>query len=152
MTISAAAILSAAQDHARASGLFASVQGHEPKNAPPEGLSAALWVDYIGPDPRLSGLAVTSGVLRLKIRIATHMLSDPQDEIDLAMIGAVDYLLSAYSGDFTLNGLVNHVDLLGRTGIPLSAEAGYLSQDGRLYRVMVITLPLVVDDIWSQAP
>jgi hypothetical protein len=44
------------------------------------------------------------------------------------------------------------VDLLGQFGTPLSAQAGYVNQDGRLFRIMTITLPLVVNDVWGQAP
>jgi hypothetical protein len=43
------------------------------------------------------------------------------------------------------------VDLLGSAGAPLSAQAGYLNQDGRLFRVMTLTLPIIVNDVWDQA-
>jgi hypothetical protein len=146
------AILNAAQSHALASGLFEAVNGHEPKSAPQNGLTAALWADAIGPDPTASGLAATSGLVVLKVRLYTSMLSEPQDAIDPAMLGAVDVLMTAYSGDFELGGLVRNVDLLGATGTSLSARAGYLNQDGKLFRVMDITLPLIVNDLWGQAP
>jgi len=34
--------------------------------------------------------------------------------------------------------------------VPLSALAGYLNQDGKLYRVMTVTLPIIINDIWAQ--
>jgi hypothetical protein len=34
----------------------------------------------------------------------------------------------------------------------LSAQAGYINQDGKLMRVMTIMLPLVVNDAWVQVP
>ena len=43
------------------------------------------------------------------------------------------------------------VDLLGMAGSPLGAQAGYINQDGALYRVMTITLPLLITDAWTQA-
>jgi len=36
--------------------------------------------------------------------------------------------------------------------VALMAKAGYLSQDGRIYRVMVITIPIIVNDVFTQAP
>lgn len=150
MTLGTAAILGAVKDHATRSGLFEVVLGHEPKSAPRGGLAAGVWVDRI--EPTNSGLDATSGRLTVKVRVYRNMLADPQDDIDVRLLDAVDVLMGAYSGDFTLGGLVKSVDLLGLDGDPLSADAGYLEQDGTLYRVMVITLPMHVNDLWTQAP
>lgn len=150
MTIGLQAILDAVQSHAAKSGQFDRVAGHEPKNAPGNGLSTAVWVDRLAPLPTGSGLASTSGLLTLNVRVYTNMLSDPPDAIDPNLTAAVDALMTAYSGDFDLGGNVRHVDLLGAYSPGLSAQAGYLEQDGRLYRVMTITVPLVLNDIWTQ--
>lgn len=147
-----AGIMAATGSHIAASGYFDRVAGHEPKNAPGRGLSAAVWVDRIEPVPAGSGLSRTCALLMLNIRVYTNMLADPPDAIDPSLVAAVDGLMTAYSGDFTLGGLVRNVDLLGATGTALSAQAGYLEQDGKLFRVMTITLPLVVDDAWEQVP
>jgi hypothetical protein len=58
--------------------------------------------------------------------------------------------MAAYSGDFELGGNVRNVDLLGQASEGLTAQAGYLEQDGKLYRVMTINLPLIVNDVWNQ--
>lgn len=153
MALDISGILGAAQDHALASGHFATVNGHEPKNAPTGGgITAAVWVQHIGPVPAGSGLRQTSGRVELRVRVYTSMLSDPQDAIDPDVMAAVDALMSAYSGDFTLGGLIRNVDLLGAHGTGLSAQAGYLNQDGRLFRVLDITLPCIVNDLWEQTP
>jgi hypothetical protein len=34
----------------------------------------------------------------------------------------------------------------------MTARAGYINQDNKMYRVMTITLPLVVNDTWLQSP
>ncbi len=68
------------------------------------------------------------------------------------MVAAVDELLTQYSGDFTLGGQVRDVDLLGAHSPGLMAEAGYINQDGKLMRIMTITLPIVVNDLWVQSP
>lgn len=144
-------ILSALVSHACTLGYFDQVNQHEPKNKNPSlaGMTAAVWVQKIGP-VRSSGLASTSGRIEFTVRVYTSMLAEPQDSIDPDVMAAVDALLAAYSGNFTLGDLVREVDLLGEAGPPLSAQAGYLNQAGKLYRVMDITLPLIVNDIWVQ--
>lgn len=146
------AILDEVVSHAMALGLFERVNTHEPKNAPGHGLSAAIWVDSIGPVPLGSGLSSTTGRVAFQVRLFSNMLQEPQDAIDPEMVKAVDALLGAYSGDFDLGGSVRNVDLLGQAGAPMSAQAGYINQDGKLYRVMTIVLPVIVSDLWEQAP
>lgn len=144
-------ILDRIVSHAMASGQFERVNQHEPKSAPGNGLHCAVWAQRIGPDRRGSGLASTSAHLIFNIRIYMSMVSEPQDAIDPAVMAAVDALMAAYAGDFTLGGLVRNVDIRGIDGIPMTAEAGYLNQDNKIYRVMTITLPVLVNDAWAEA-
>ena len=150
MSLAASSILDGVLSHALASGLFARVNGHEPKSAPGSGLTAAVWVQTIKPYPGGSGLAATSGVVTLTVRLYSPMLAEPADAIDPEIMDAVDVLFTAYSGDFDLGGTVRNVDLEGATGPGLSAQAGYLNQDGKLMRIMDITLPVIVSDLWTQ--
>jgi hypothetical protein len=83
-------------------------------------------------------------------RIYTSMLTEPQDAIDPIVLSAVDLLIGEYSGDFDLGGTVRNVDLLGQFGSPLSARAGYLNQDQKLFRVMTLTIPLAINDLWAE--
>jgi len=152
MSLAFAAIVDKVASHAAAQGVFVRVNQHEPKSAPDSGITAAVWADTIGPVPSGSGLQMTSGLLVLKVRVYTPMLAEPQDQIDPNVIEAVDLLLTAYSGDFTLGDEIRNVDLLGQAGTPLSARAGYLNQDSKLLRIMDITLPLIVNDLWTQSP
>lgn len=151
MSLNVSGILDALVSHAAASGLFGAVNTHEPKSKPGSGLTAAVWCQSIGPLPKASGLASTTTRVEFTLRVYAPMLSEPQDAIDPAVLAAVDVLLSMYTGDFTLGGLVRDVDVLGEFGTPLSAKAGYLHQDGTLFRVMDITVPCVVNDLWSQS-
>lgn len=151
MALDIITILDTVQDHALASGYFDAVNGHEPKSAPGNGLSAAVWVEQIGPARGGSGLGETSVRLALNVRLYTPMVHEPEDAIDPNLMTALDALMAAYSGDFTLGGVVREVDLLGIYGDPLSARAGYLTTAGAEYRVMTITLPLIVNDLWEQA-
>jgi hypothetical protein len=151
VTLALADIIDAACSHAQTAGWFDTVNGHEPKRAPGLGVSASVWAQSLRPVSARSGLNATSALVVLNVRCMTPMLAEPQDDVDPNLFGAVDALMRAYTGDFDLGGLVSNVDLLGSYGPGLTAEAGYLNQDQVLYRVVTITLPLVVNDLWSQA-
>lgn len=150
MTLMVDDILSAVASHALAAGYFERVNTHEPKAAPGNGLTVAIWVQRVGPAVGASGLSSTTARIVFNIRIFQNMLSEPQDMIDPNLMKALDWLMAAYSGNFTLGGTVRDVDLLGAHGDPLGAEAGYVKQDTKLFRVVTITLPLIVNDLWAQ--
>jgi hypothetical protein len=152
MALSVASITASVQSHAQRLGLFEQVTLHEPKAKPQAGLTCAIWADQILPAASSSGLDATTALVVMSVRLYTPMLQEPYDAIDSAMLAAVDALMAAYSDAFTLEGQLRQVDLLGQFGTPLSAQAGYVNQDGRLFRIMTITLPLVVNDLWVQAP
>lgn len=145
-------IFNALVSHGMASGLFERVNQHEPKNAPGNGLTMAVWLDRIDPAIGTSGLNSTTGLLLFSVRVYSNMVAEPQDDIDPALLNAVDALFSAYSGDFELGGTIRNVDLLGQFSSPLRAEFGYVTIDNRMYRVGTIAVPLVVNDLWSQSP
>ena len=144
-------LIGKAVDHALTLGIFERVNGYEPKSPPGGGLTAAIWAQLVEPI-QASGLNSTSVRVELNVRLYANMLSEPQDAIDPAMLNAVDILCAAYSADFTLGDAIRNVDLLGSYGRPLSAQAGYISLADRLNRVMTITLPLIVNDLWTQSP
>lgn len=137
--------------HAAALGFFDRVNMHEPKNAPGNGVTYAIWCQGLTPLPLASGLASTTVRVEFNGRVYTSMLTQPQDIIDINVIKATDALMASYSGDFTLGGQVRDIDLLGEQGAPLSAAAGYLNVDSKMYRVMTLTIPMIVNDLWTQA-
>jgi hypothetical protein len=49
-----------------------------------------------------------------------------------------------------LQGSVLAVDLLGLAGAPLSSHAGYTKMDGKLFRIIDIICPIIVDDAWTE--
>jgi hypothetical protein len=150
-TLEIRSVFDAVSTHISRTGWFDRVCGHEPKNAPGTGMTAALWLARIAPDRERSGLAATSGRITLTVRLYSPMLAEPQDDIDLDLALATHAVMEAISGDLTLGGLVREVDLLGMAASDqLAGEAGYLNQDGKLYRVMVITVPCLVNDLWNQ--
>ena len=152
MALDSAAIIDAVASHAAATGLFDRVNQHEPTNSPLSGLTAAVWVDKLGPARLGSGLAATSALLVLQVRIYSSVVQEPADAIDPNMLAAVDALMAAYTADFTLDGLVKQVDVLGSEGTGLEAQAGYLELTDAVYRVMTITVPIICNDTWEQQP
>jgi hypothetical protein len=149
MTLNITGILDAVVSHAMASGHFEQVNGHEPQNAPSHGLTAAVWADTVQP-VRSSGLDSTTVLLTFNVRIYTSTQSEPADAIDPNLLAAVDDLCAAYIGDFTLGGLIRSVDVFGTHSQPLLVRAGYVQQSGAIFRVMTITLPVIVNDLWEQ--
>lgn len=135
---------------ALALNIFETVNAHEPKSAPGNGLRAAVWVQDIRGIGAASGAAATSGVVTLNIRLYKGFLALPTDEIDPDLLTACTTLLGAYTGDFDLGGTVRCIDLLGMYGTALGAVAGYLTQDGKIFRIYTITFPVVINDLWLQ--
>jgi hypothetical protein len=135
-------------------GRFESVNKNEPKSAPSSGITCAVWVDSIKPIRR-SGLAATSGALNLRIRLYLPFLQQPYDMIDPSVVVAVSELLGAFTGDYDFSpnsDSVRGVDILGGEGSGelLDARAGYLEMDKKVYRIMTIRLPIIINDMWTQ--
>jgi hypothetical protein len=127
------------------------VARHEPKAAPGAGVTVANWFQAVTPVAFASGLAATSGRIELTTRFYTSMLAEPSDAIDPNIYSAIDFLMGVYSADFTLGGLVRNIDLLGAHGEPLQARAGYVNQDRKLFRVVDLVTPLIVNDMFPQS-
>ena len=132
------------------SGYFSRVNEHESKKAPGQDLTADVWVQHIGPSAKYSGLSITSALLVFYIRIYVNMLQEPQDYIDRSVTKSVANLMRRYNADFTFEGAITHVDILGENGLPLSAEAGYVNIDNKMFRAMTLTVPCIVADVWPQ--
>lgn len=152
-------IFAAVESHALSSGYFERVNMHEPKNAPGKGLTASVWVDAIRPI-RTSGLTATSAVLLVNIRCQVSMTRQPQDSIDQDLLTAVSDLMGRFCSNFKLDADLlaseeddtRNVDVLGSESSGLNARAGYLDQDNTKYRVMVISLPIIANDVWALSP
>lgn len=139
--------------HAMATGLFGNVLDHEPVSAPGNGLTYAVWVSDIMPIPAASGLDSLSARLELTGRILLPADTEPQGDVDTSVTGAVSALFAAYAGDFDFGGSVRNVDLLGMHGAGLRARLGFTSfAGGTTYRVATLTVPLIINDLWTEAP
>lgn len=131
-------------------GIFEDVTQHEPKSPPVNGITAAVWVQSIAPVGRASGLSATSGIVLLYVRVYTNFLQMPLDGIDPDILTATTTVMSAFSGGFSLGGSVRAIDLLGMYGQGMSAQAGYADLNKTMYRIMTVTLPVIINDLWTQ--
>ncbi|MEY9876645.1 hypothetical protein ABH931_006155 [Streptacidiphilus sp. MAP12-33] len=152
MSLSIDSITSALSDAALVLGAFDAVNSHEAKNPPGTGTTCEIVFSGFELLANRSGLDVVSFKLTYKVRIRTTWAQQPTDGIDPALLKACDALLASYIGGFTLEGNSNAIDLLGMAGgTPISAQSGYIDQGGVMYRIVEITLPLIVDDLWTEA-
>lgn len=131
-------------------GIFDSVLGFEPKSAPVGNLICAVWFMDINPFPGRSGANITSAVAVWNARIYIPMLSEPQDEVEKNLLNAISLLMGALAGDFTLDSSVAGVDLQAMSGKGMGSKTGYVGMDGVLFRIADVTIPLIIDDCWSQ--
>lgn len=152
MSIGIAAIVDAVASHARATGFFPTVMTHEPKAAP-TGPTVAVFVARVVPYRERSGLASVSVVVTLTVRLYANFLQEPQDNIDRDMVLGLDALMTAYAGDIDLGDTSREIDLLGMStgGNGVATEAGYINHDNKLFRVLDISLPVIVNDVWTEA-
>jgi hypothetical protein len=151
MALDITSILNAVISHAMATGRFLAVNGHQSKQSPSNGITASVWVEKVTP-VTTSGLNSVSTRIELTVRMYSSTTSEPYDDIDPNLTACLDDLLSAYCGDFELGGLIRHVDIFGAHGNPLESRAGYMNLDGKEFRVFSVRLPLIVNDLWTEAP
>jgi hypothetical protein len=144
-------LIDALTSHASAAGVFDSVNSHEPKSVPGFGITYSIWVESIEPADS-SGLASTSLVVTFNGRIYMPFKQQPEDSIDPNMVNALDLLLTAYAGDFTLGDRIRNVDVRGQEGQKLSSKSGYIEIDRGMFRVFDILIPCIVNDAWTEAP
>lgn len=138
--------------HAQATGLFEQVGSSQPVSIPETGITCAIWFKNADPVKELSGLGTTTVDVVFNVRLYSSLMQQPYDGIDPAIMDATSTLCANYSGSFTLGGDVMNVDLLGAWGPPMAADAKYMTQDNVTYRVVTITLPLIMADFWNQVP
>lgn len=151
MALNISGLLDAVVTHASEIGLFDTVGRHETKRAPGQGITASVWVNSVSPI-QSSGLATTTARVEFMVRIYFSTTRQPYDDNDMLLTQALDALYAAYIDNFTLGGLVRHVDVFGAYGQGLSARAGFVNQDGHEFRVFSVVLPVVVDDLYPQVP
>ncbi len=132
-------------------GRFDQVAGHEPKSAPGTGVIAALWLNQMQPI-QSSGLNVVSVLVEFTFRLHIGMLREPIDSIDPDLLQATTDTYTALIGAYTQGGTLRAIDVFGADSEGLRAQAGYLQLDQKVYRVMDIFVPCVINDTFPEVP
>jgi hypothetical protein len=145
-------LVDAVASYAGQTGEFERVATHEPKSRPGNGLTCSMWYEEIAPLAAASGLSSVTGLITITLRPQMPFLAQPADQTDPLIMRAVAALITQFAGGFTMTGVVRNVDLLGNHSQGLRAKTGYVNQDGTVYRVTDVSLPLVVNDLFQEAP
>lgn len=140
------ATLDSIESKVASSGHVREVTVGEPK-APPsaEGITAAIYMA----SAEVSQVSLNSTIERhiITIRLYNLGLHEPTMDRDSALDAAMADLLEDILGDFDLGATIRNVDVGGELGVPLSNDWGYVEIGGPpSYRVIELTLPLIVDD------
>lgn len=141
-------LLSKLVSHALSTGHFDSVNTHEPDNAPGNGITANVVLDTITPVP--GGMATTSCRVAFFMTMMYPAEAQPRDDTEPYLIKALDAVMGRLTGDLRLDNTVRMIDLLGAHGDGLEALAGYTKIQEQVYRIMELTIPVIVNDVWVQ--
>lgn len=145
-------LVDTAASYALTTGEFDTVNMHEPRSVPGNGVACSIWASLIAPVSS-SGLNSVSMLVELTMRVQMQsQTTAPLDEIDPAMMRAVAVLMATFAGGFTMGGTVREVDLIGQHSQGLRAKPGYINPNGVLCRVFDVSVPFVINDVLSEAP
>ena len=133
--------------HIAASGHVSSSSLGEPVG-PPGGdkLHGAVYMRSTG----VSSLYVDGGTRENHVavmRLYRPVLRQPQAESELELALAASELLEDLVEDYTLGSNIREIDIAGgQGGGSLTTDWGHVEIGGVMYRVVDITVPIVVDD------
>ena len=141
----AQALFDALQSACQGTALFQAVDTHEPVSPPGARLYCSIVLDGLKA-VLTSGLNQTSGQAAFLITIWSKAQQRPLDKIDPELLAAAATVMGVLSGEFTLAGTVRNIDLFAMSAEPLWADF-----DGEQFRIMRITVPVVINDMFSQS-
>jgi len=123
-------------------GEYTNVQIGEPKSPPVGDLSAAVFVASAS----VVGLTLqtTIEIHEITVRLYRNMLEEPEEDNEIRISQAVTGIVSDLLGDYDLGASIRNI-AVGEYGQSLSATYGYLDLGGTMYRMVDITVPLLVD-------
>lgn len=143
-------VIDAIQSKVMALGVFDKINAHDPVSPPGDGITAAIWVQKIRPVGAASGLDAVSLLFVVNVRVYMLAQAEPIDMVDPLMTSAVDQAMATLADGFTLGGIVRNIDLFGQYGADFDAQYGYVSMSGAVYRAATITIPTVINDVWTE--
>lgn len=160
MTLDLKTLNQAILTHAGVSGQVDYVFGAPAEKTVGNGVSFELYLSTIQPYAAGSGLASVAVVVVQNVVLAMnddpgHVDDIAREDIDPRMAEAADAMCRIYANHFTLGGLIRNVDIFGAAGQgSLGARAGWAYKggpEGPRRRIMAITLPMIINDLWDEA-
>ena len=139
------------EDWLKKSGYFPKAAIGEPKQPPQEETSAAVFMNRVS-TIRVFANGGLSEVHLVTVRVYRNMLAEPQQDIELDLARLISSDSSDLVGDFTMGGAVMALDVAGMHGTPYGATWGYLDVGGKMYRIVDILAPFIVNDSATAAP
>lgn len=139
------------QTDLRNTGLFTAVLIGEPFSPPesptPYAVTAALfWEAW---NPTQVTLSTTIDVWTLTVRIYARPGMNPADAeaVEKALAKSYSTVAATLAGNFTLGGTVRAIDWVGEeAGHHVGAKWGHLVISGTIFKVVDLSVPLIVDD------
>jgi hypothetical protein len=141
----AKALFTAIQSYAEQLGVFQATETHDPWNTPGSRLFCSITLGPVRPVTS-SGLAAVSLQVTLLVRVWSSALQKPLGNIDPEVLAAACSLMGAFAGGFTLGGTVRDVDLFA-----MSAQPAYVDFEGKPFRTIEISVPLIINDAFAEA-
>ena len=117
----------------------------EPKAPPTSAYASVILGPITLTEPTAGG--ATSGRIDLIVRIYRDAINEPLEDTEFLMATTVLELFEDFCGDFDF-GDANVRNLLP---LDMAATPGYQTIGNTLYRVMDITVPLMVNDMTTMA-
>lgn len=137
------ATLDQMHSHLKGLGYLGHVQIGEPMAPPEAETTAAIFA---------SGVRVAETTLNsiielhtITIRIYKDMLVHPPEELEKGLSIVTSHLMKELGSDLDLGGNIRSVDVAGIYGSVLEAQWGSIQIQNKMYKVVDITVPLIVD-------
>lgn len=143
-------VLDALTDHAERLGVFDIVMEGDPVGLPGDQMVLSWNADSGRPERTMSGLAATSILLTVIGRTFISNKVSPMAGLERKLLVVVDTVMESFHAQIQLGETDMHVDVLGQSGVDLRWQAGFVPVDDELYRVVDITIPVIITDMYAQ--
>ena len=139
--------LEAIQSHVNSSGYVSECIIGEYTSAPmPSGLGIAASVIPMREETVMAFGATTRELHTVLLRLYRDWLSEPASSRDLPLEEAKGVILANLKGDLDLEGAAMSLDIAGMHSGGYSADWGRVEIGSTIFRVIDMTLPVIVDD------
>jgi hypothetical protein len=130
---------------------FSTVEIGEPKSPPADQYASAyIWMDSV--TTVQASLNGSIEVYLTTVRLMTGLFEEPIELIETQTAEAYSKASEALFANFSLDNKIRNIDAAGQYGASYGGTWGHLDLGGNLYRIVDITLPLIVDDSATFAP